>query len=88
MLKKFFNVKTNALCEKILSFWEDDFKNSFGKHLNYLKENLENQELYSSKFIEILKELDFLEKDEEEKNEENQQENDQNNQQNADSNNE
>ena len=88
MLKNFLNIKPNQLCEKILGFWEREFKNSFGKHLNYLKQNLEDQELYSSKFCEILKELDFLEKDEEEKNEENQQENDQSNQQNADSNNE
>ncbi len=88
MLKNFFEVKTNALCEKILSFWEIEFKKSFGKHLNYLKQNLENQELYSIKFNEILDELDFLEKDEEEKNEENQQENDQNNQQSAESDNE
>ena len=88
MLKNFLNIKPNQLCEKILGFWESEFKNSFGKHLNYLKQNLEDQELYSSKFCEILKELDFLEKDEEEKDEKNQQENDQNNQQNADSNNE
>ena len=88
MLKNFFNIKPNPLCEKILNFWEDDFRKSFGKHLNYLKQNLENQELYSEKFVEILKELDFLEKDEEEKDEKNQQENDQNNQQSADSNNE
>ncbi len=88
MLKNFFNVQTNELSEKILSFWESEFKNSFGKHLNYLKQNLENQELYSSKFIEILNELDFLEKDEEEKSEENQQESEQNDQQNADSDNE
>ena len=88
MLKNFFNIKVNSLCEKILSFWEDDFRKSFGKHLNYLKQNLENQELYSSKFVEILKELNFLEQDEEEKDEENQQENDQNNQQSADSSNE
>ena len=86
MLKNFLNIKTNELCEKVLSFWEEEFKNSFGKHLNYLKDNIENQELYSSKFIEILKELDFLEKDEEEKNKENQKENEQNNQQNQDSN--
>ena len=87
MLKNFFEIKPNALCEKILSFWEEEFKNSFGKHLNYLKQNLENQELYSSKFIEILDELDFLEKDEEEKSQENNQESQQNNQQNADSDN-
>ncbi len=88
MLKNFFDIKINALCEKILGFWEDDFKKTFGKHLNYLKQNVEDQEIYSSKFNEILNELDFLERDEEEKNEENQQENDQNNQQNPDSNNE
>ena len=87
MLKNFLNVKTNAMNEKILNYWEDDFKNSFGKHLNFLKENLENQEIFSSKFVEILEELDFLEKDEEEKNEQNQQENEPNNQQSADSDN-
>ncbi len=87
MLKNFLNVKTNAMNEKILNYWEEDFKNSFGKHLNFLKENLENQEIFSSKFIEILEELDFLEKDEEEKNEQNQQENETNNQQSADSDN-
>ena len=85
MLKNFFEIKPNNVCEKILSFWDEDFKNSFGKHLNYLKQNIENQQLYSSKFIEILDELDFLEKNEEEKEEEKNQENNENNQQNADS---
>ena len=88
MLKNFLNIKPNVMCEKILSFWEDEFRKSFGKHLNYLKENLENQQLYSSKFFEILNELDFLEKDEDEKNEENKQDNEQNNQQSAESENE
>ncbi len=88
MLKNFFNIKLNPLCEKILNFWDDEFKNSFGKHLGYLKKNLEDQQLYSSKFIKILEELDFLEKDEDDKNEENQEKNDHNNQQSADSNNE
>ncbi len=88
MLKNFLNIKPNVTCEKILSFWEDEFRKSFGKHLNFLKENLENQQLYSSKFFEILSELDFLEKDEEERNEENKQDNEQNNQQSAESENE
>ena len=87
MLKHFLQVIPNSLCEKILSFWEDDFKNSFGKHLNYLKNNIEDQELFSEKFIEILHQLDFLENDEEEKNEDNQQESDQNKDQNPESNN-
>ena len=88
MLKNFFNIELNPLCEKILNFWDDEFKNSFGKHLGYLKKNLEDQQLYSSKFIKILEELDFLEKDEDDKNEENQEKNDHDNQQSADSNNE
>ena len=88
MLKNFFNIELNPLCEKILNFWDDEFKNSFGKHLGYLKKNLEDQQLYSSKFIKILEELDFLEKDEDDKNEENQEKNDHNNQQSADSNDE
>ena len=40
MLKNFLEVKTNDLSEKILSFWSEEFKNNFGKHLNYLKNNL------------------------------------------------
>ena len=87
MLKYFLQVTPNSLCEKILSFWEDEFKNSFGKHLNYLKNKVEDQELFSEKFIEILHDLDFLEKDEE-KNEKNQHETDENKEQNAESNNE
>jgi|TARA_B100000929_G_scaffold288872_1_gene278247 cobaltochelatase CobT len=87
MLKHFLEIKPNPLNEKILSFWKDDFKNSFGKHLNYLKNSLEDQELYSSRFVEILDKLNFLEQDEEEKNDENQQDNEQNNHQNDESNN-
>ncbi len=88
MLKNFLQVKPNTLCEKILSFWEDDFKNSFGKHLNDLKNKMEDQKLFSEKFTEILHELNFLETDEEEENEQNQQDKDQNKDQNAQSNNE
>ncbi len=83
MLKHFLQVTPSTLGEKILSFWEDEFKNSFGKHLNYLKNKVENQELFSSKFIEILDQLKYFEKDEEEKNEENSQENEQNDKQDA-----
>ena len=88
MLKNFIGIKPDQLCEKILGFWENEFKNTFGKHLSFLKQNIENQELYSSKFVEILDELDFLERDEEEKNNEQKQENDQNTQQDENSNNE
>ena len=78
MLKNFFKIDLNPLSEKILNFWEKDFKNSFDKHLNYLNKNLENQELYNSKFSEILKKMEIFEdenQDQEKNNEENQNEN-------------
>ena len=49
MLKNFLGIKLNSLSEKILGYWEKDFKSSFEKHLNYLNKNIENQENYSSK---------------------------------------
>ena len=78
MLKNFFKINLNPLSEKILNFWEKDFKNSFDKHLNYLNKNLENQELYNSKFSEILQKMEIFEdenQDQEQNNEENQNEN-------------
>ena len=47
MLKKFHNMKLNSLTSRMLSFWEKDFDQSISKHVNFLKENLENQELLS-----------------------------------------
>ena len=73
MLKNFHNIKLNSLTSKMLDFWEKDFDQSISKHLNFLKENLENQNKYSSKFSEILQDLDiFQNEDETESNEENQ----------------
>tara|TARA_Y100000992_G_scaffold164817_1_gene110655 strand:- start:121 stop:1920 length:1800 start_codon:yes stop_codon:yes gene_type:complete len=78
MLKNFFEIDLNPLSKKILSFWEKDFKNSFDKHLNYLNKNLENQDLYNSKFSEILQKMEIFEdenQDQEQNNEENQNDN-------------
>ena len=53
-------------------------KNSFDKHLNYLNKNLENQDLYNSKFSEILQKMEIFEdenQDQEQNNEENQNDN-------------
>ena len=60
MLKNFLEIKLNSLSEKILSYWEEDFKNSFNKHIKYLYNNLENQEVYNSKFSEILKNMEIF----------------------------
>ena len=80
MLKNFFDIKLNPLSEKILSFWEKEFKSSFDKHLNYLNKNLETQEIYNSKFSELLQEMEIFDSENNDEKQENQQdENDQDN---------
>ena len=79
MLKNFHNIKLNSLTSKMLSFWEKDFDNSIDKHLNFLKKNLEDQNIYSSKFSEIFEQMDIFQTEDEEENREENQENDQNN---------
>ena len=78
MLKNFFDIKLNKLCENILSFWNDEFDASFKKHLNFLKKNLEDQSQYNGKFSELLQNMDIFDNtdekqtDDNEKNVENQ----------------
>jgi len=82
MLKNFLGIKLNTLSEKILSYWEDDFKLSFEKHLSFLSKNIENQEVYNSKFSEILQEMEIFDSendDEKQENKENENLNDENN---------
>ncbi len=77
MLKNFLEIKLNSLSEKILSYWEEDFKNSFNKHIKYLYNNLENQEVYNSKFYEILKNMEIFDSENNEDNEQIQEDNEQ-----------
>ncbi len=72
MLKKFFNLKLNSLCENILSFWSKDFDKSLDKHLNFLQKNMENQRVYNSKFSEILQDMNIFDNSEEAENEDEQ----------------
>ena len=73
MLKKFHNIKLNKLTSDMLNYWEKDFDQVVEKHLDFLKENLESQNKYSSKFSELLQEMDiFQNEDNEETKEENQ----------------
>ena len=71
MLKNFHQIKLNTLTSRMLNFWEKDFEKSINKHKRFLIENLENQNNYSLRFSEILKEMDIFqsEKDEEKKDE-------------------
>tara|TARA_B100001057_G_scaffold15567_1_gene14768 strand:+ start:10367 stop:12175 length:1809 start_codon:yes stop_codon:yes gene_type:complete len=75
MLKKFHNLELNTLSAKMLQFWEKDFDEVIEKHIEFLKNNLEFQNEYSSKFSEILQEMEIFQNDEnEESREENQNE--------------
>jgi cobaltochelatase CobT len=79
MLKKFHNIELNPLTKKMLSFWEKDFDLSINEHIEFLKDNLENQNIYSSKFSEILQKMDIFQTDDEEETKEENNEDSQNN---------
>ena len=64
MLKKFHNIKLNSLTANMLNFWEKDFDQAIDEHFEFLTENLEYQQKYSSKFSEILQEMDIFQTDE------------------------
>ncbi len=73
MLKNFHKIKLNPLTTKMLNFWEKDFEEAIEKHKEFLLKNLEDQNIYSLKFSEILEEMDiFQSEDEDERKEENQ----------------
>jgi cobaltochelatase CobT len=73
MLKYFHNIKLGSLASRMLNFWESDFDQSIKGHIDFLKENLEDQNLYSSKFAEILQQMDIFQADDNENTEDNNQ---------------
>ncbi len=73
MLKKFHGIKLNDITSHILSFWEKDFDKTIKEHINFLKNNLNHQENYSSKFSELLEQMDIFQAEEDKINEENHQ---------------
>ena len=79
MLKKFHNIKLNSLTNSMLNFWEKDFDQAIQHHIKFLKENLESQNDYASKFSEILQKMEIFQNDEDEKKNEDNQENEQQN---------
>ncbi len=84
MLKNFHNIKLNSLTSKMLNFWEKDFDLSIKQHIKFLKDNLENQQKYSSKFSEILQNMDIFQTDDEPESEEENNDEGQNNPSNDD----
>tara|TARA_A100001011_G_C14298853_1_gene839780 strand:+ start:463 stop:2253 length:1791 start_codon:yes stop_codon:yes gene_type:complete len=72
MLKNFHKIKLNPLTSKMLNFWEKDFEQSIEKHKEFLINNLEDQHIYSSRFSQILEEMDIFQSEEDEAQEDNQ----------------
>ena len=79
MLKNFHNIKLNSLTTKMLSFWEEDFNQSIDKHINYLKDNIEDQNIYNAKFSKILQEMDIFQTEDNDQTENENQDDGQNN---------
>ncbi len=61
MLNKFFNIKHNMNSNKKFHLYEKKFKENIDGEINFLMENLENQEAYNFKFSKILENLDIFE---------------------------
>lgn len=68
MLKKFHKIDLNPLTKKMLNFWEKDFDKVIEKHIDFLTTNLEDQDRYSSRFSQILKEMEIFQNEENEEN--------------------
>jgi len=68
MLKKFLNLELNTVSSKMLSFWEKDFTTAIDKHMDFLNENLEDQDNYGLKFSEILENMDVFNSNNDENN--------------------
>ena len=79
MLKKFHNIELNSITKNMLNFWEKDFDEAIEEHIKFLKDNLEYQDVYSSKFSKILQNMEILQTEE---NEETKDENNENGQEN------
>ena len=73
MLKNFNNIKLNSISSKMLNFWEREFDQSISKHINFLKNNFEDQNAYSSKFSKILQDMDIFQSEDNEETKENEQ---------------
>jgi cobaltochelatase CobT len=61
MLNKFFNIKHDMNSNKKFHLYEKKFKENIDGEINFLMENLENQEAYNFKFSKILQNLDIFE---------------------------
>ena len=84
MLKNFYDIKLSSFSSKMLNFWEQDFDQSISKHINFLKDNFEDQNAYCSKFSKLLQDMDIFQTEDNEETKENNQDEGQDNPSNDD----
>tara|TARA_B100000029_G_scaffold443153_1_gene462025 strand:- start:1223 stop:3031 length:1809 start_codon:yes stop_codon:yes gene_type:complete len=65
----FFKIKQNAATKEVLSYWKDLFDKSISKELKKLDTQLENQSEFSRIVSNLIDDLDFQDKNSEEKEE-------------------
>ncbi len=68
MLKNFFEIELNNFENKILSFWNKEFNDKIGKKINFLKNNINDQNLYNVEFANIIDELKIYDDEDSTKN--------------------
>ena len=72
ILENFFKLNLNKNSLKVLNFWRKDFDKSFKNHLNYLEQNIENQNNYNLKFSNLLEKMDIFDENQNQQSNQNQ----------------
>ena len=57
MMKNFAAVELGDQVDKVLEYYKKNFNNKMLVHMSFLKKNINNQDVYNSKFSEIINEL-------------------------------
>ena len=72
ILEKFFKLNINKNSLKVLNYWRKDFDKNFKNHLNYLEQNIENQNNYNLKFSNLLEKMDIFDENQNQQSNQNQ----------------
>ena len=71
MMKNFASVELGDQVDKVLEYHKKNFNDNMLRHLSFLKKNIHNQDVYNSKFSEIIDELQLENSDDDKTQEKN-----------------
>ena len=72
ILENFFKINLTKNSLKVLNYWRKEFDKNFKNHLNYLEENIENQNNYNLKFSNLLDKMDIFDENQNQQSNQNQ----------------